>query len=58
MSRIGRITTLLMAVLREIFDESAYQRFLALSGMASSRGAYARFMREREGTKLRAPRCC
>jgi hypothetical protein len=58
MSRIGRITSLLMAVLREIFDESAYKRFLALNGMASSRGAYARFMREREGTRLRTPRCC
>jgi hypothetical protein len=58
MSRMARITALLMDILREIFDESAYQRFLALNGMASSRVAYAQFMRERDGIKMRTPKCC
>jgi len=58
MRRLERIISLLMAILREIFDESAYKRFLAINGMVSSRAAYAQFIREREGIKMRTPRCC
>jgi hypothetical protein len=49
---------LLLAALREIFDESAYQRFLAREGVAASRATYAEFLREVEVSKARRPRCC
>ena len=36
---------LIVATLREVFDEAPYARFLARSGMHSSREAYALFLR-------------
>jgi hypothetical protein len=50
--------TLLMSALREIFDESAYIRFLKRRRMVSSREAYSAFCRETEAAKARRPRCC
>jgi hypothetical protein len=47
-----------MAALREIFDESAYQRFLHRSHLPSSVHAYAIFQQENEQAKSRRPRCC
>lgn len=47
-----------LAVLREIFDESAYARFLNQRRLTASREAYASFRREYEMTKARRPRCC
>jgi len=58
MKRIRRIIGVLADALREIFDESAYSRFLARSGLASSVAAYAAFLRENETAKARRPRCC
>jgi hypothetical protein len=58
MMRLRKITTTLMATLREIFDESAYTRFLAQHEVSSSPGAYAAFLREQEATKARRPKCC
>ena len=49
---------LIVAVLREIFDESAYQRFLDRSRLESSSHAYAIFQQENEQAKSRRPRCC
>ena len=49
---------LIVAVLREIFDESAYQRFLDRSCLQSSPNAYAVFQEENELAKSRRPRCC
>ena len=49
---------ILWATLREIFDESAYERFLHRTQMASSQGAYAAFCRERESSEARRPKCC
>ncbi|HXP17186.1 MAG TPA: hypothetical protein VN868_08795 [Terriglobales bacterium] len=48
----------LVAALREIFDESAYARFLNRRQIASSSEAYAAFCRECEEGKARRPRCC
>lgn len=48
----------LLAALREIFDEAAYERFLGLAGMTSSADAYAAFRRELEEAKTRRPKCC
>jgi hypothetical protein len=58
MSRLLRATRILLATLREIFDESAYERFLCRERIASSPGAYAAFRREFEEAKTRRPKCC
>lgn len=44
--------------LQEIFEESAYARFLVRQGVASSREAYSAFLRESESSRVRRPRCC
>jgi hypothetical protein len=49
---------LLLCALREIFDESAYTRFLARHGMPSCPSSYAAFLREQEMIKARRPKCC
>jgi hypothetical protein len=49
---------LLVAGLREIFDEAAYRRFLQRNGIPSSAVAYASFRQEVETAKARRPRCC
>jgi hypothetical protein len=49
---------LIVAVLREIFDESAYERFLDRGQLQSSASAYAVFLRENELAKARRPKCC
>ena len=56
--RILRAWRLVIATLREIFDENAYARFLAREGVPSSRAAYAAFLRERAAAMERRPRCC
>jgi hypothetical protein len=48
---------LLLAALREIFDEAAYARFLERHGLPSSPAAYQAFLRERASRAPR-PRCC
>jgi hypothetical protein len=53
-----RVLAVLAAVLREIFDEAAYARFLTCRGEVSSRAAYGEFLREREGARARQTRCC
>ena len=55
---ITRATSLFAAALREIFDESAYARFLDRRKLTSSREAYAAFCGEYERAKARRPRCC
>jgi len=56
--RIVAALSLLRAALLEIFDESAYARFLTRMRLASSPDAYAAFLREQEAAKSRRPRCC
>jgi hypothetical protein len=58
MSRLLNAARILLAALREIFDETAYERFLRRTQMLSSRAAYAAFCRERETGHARQPRCC
>lgn len=55
---LARFWTILRATLQEIFEESAYARFLQRRGIASSREAYATFLRETESARVRRPRCC
>ena len=49
---------LISAILREIFDESAYTRFLQRSHLTSSPAAYAAFWRERESSRAPRIKCC
>ena len=49
---------MLWAVLKEIFDESAYERFLIRNRMVASRASYAAFTRDYERIKTTRPRCC
>jgi hypothetical protein len=58
LTAITRLFTVLVAALREIFDESAYARFLDRQSVASSQAAYEDFLRESEGARARRPRCC
>jgi hypothetical protein len=48
----------LLSALREIFDESAYARFLTRQQRASSPEAYAIFWKEQEIARARRPKCC
>lgn len=58
LGRLMACPPVFLAALREIFDESAYSRFLHRQQMVSSREAYAAFCREGEAAKARRPRCC
>jgi hypothetical protein len=58
MKRFRGMVNVAMATLREIFDESAYRRFLERRQVVSSRKAYAEFTREHELLRARRPRCC
>jgi len=55
---IVELASTAVAMLREIFDEAAYARFLRRSGMVSSSNAYAAFRQEFEEAKVRRPKCC
>lgn len=52
-----RLFRLLLTVLREIFDEAAYARFLGRNGQVS-RESYAAFVQQREAKGARKPKCC
>lgn len=47
-----------LVTIREIFDESAYERFLVRSGKSRSVDSYREFVREGEAAMSRKPRCC
>jgi len=57
-ARLNRCAVLGVAMLREIFDESAYVRFLSRSGIAPSSESYAAFLHEHEHLRARRPHCC
>ena len=58
MRRLREFFKTVLAVLREIFDENAYQRFLLRTNSAASVESYRRFQRERESAMATKPRCC
>jgi hypothetical protein len=58
MNRLARAARIALEMLREIFDESAYSRFLLRNQMLSSPHAYDSFLREREAAAARRIRCC
>ena len=49
---------IIVTTLREIFDESAYERFLARTHSSRSIVSYREFLREREAAIATRPRCC
>jgi hypothetical protein len=53
-----RVARTILAIANEIFDESAYERFLYRTGMARSGASYRAFTRERDAAILKKPRCC
>jgi hypothetical protein len=55
---LARSATLFVSCLREIFDESAYARFLRQHKIPSSTKSYAEFAREQAAAKAHRPRCC
>lgn len=58
MTKLLSFFQLLLATLREIFDENAYQRFLARTGNTVSVQSYREFQREREDGMATRPKCC
>jgi hypothetical protein len=58
LSVLSRMASISRAILQEIFDESAYQRFLDRRELESSPNAYTIFLQENEQDKSRRPRCC
>jgi hypothetical protein len=55
---LSGVLRLMLETLREIFDESSYNRFLQRRGLSSSRDSYQQFWREREAAHARRQRCC
>jgi hypothetical protein len=55
---IAKAARTLLAALREIFDESAYDRFLLRTSAARSIASYRAFTHERDASMQKKPRCC
>jgi hypothetical protein len=55
---MDRVMQTIRATLREIFDESAYDRFLLRTHASRSRASYREFTRDRDAAMLKKPRCC
>ena len=58
MRQLKAILEVLVATLREIFDENAYARYLARTGSVTSRESYGAFLAERRAAELRRVCCC
>jgi len=58
MAWLNHTFALVVACLREIFDESAYSRFLRRRQMPACAESYAEFCQEHAAAKARRPRCC
>jgi hypothetical protein len=58
MSGIRRFGRFVLALLREIGDENAYQRHLAAHGREHSGAEWRRFSEERMRAKYARAKCC
>lgn len=58
MRRLRALARILYGILREIADESAYERHLAAHGRARSGEEWRRFSDERLRAKYERPKCC
>lgn len=52
-----KVIRLLRAILREIFEESAYERFCVHEGVPRGRESYGRFLRQSSSFHAKA-KCC
>ena len=58
MRRWRELRRIFVGLLRELSDESAYQRHLAAHGRKHSAQEWRRFSEERLNTKFTRPKCC
>jgi hypothetical protein len=58
MSRLRSLGRFVLALLREIGDENAYQRHLATHGRKHSGAEWRRFSEERMRAKYARAKCC
>jgi hypothetical protein len=58
MRRLKKLGSLLLALLRELSDETAYRRHLAAHSAAPSAAEWRRFSDERLRAKYTRPKCC
>ncbi len=58
MRRLKAILEVLLATLREIFDENAYTRYLERTRTTASPQSYGAFLAERRAAEARRVRCC
>lgn len=58
MSRLRRLGALVLALLRELSDENAYQRHLAAHGRAHSPQEWRHFSEHRLEAKYARAKCC
>lgn len=58
MTRLRRFGALLLAILRELSDEAAYRRHLAVHGRAPSAAEWRHFTEHRLRTKYSRAKCC
>jgi hypothetical protein len=49
---------ILRAVLREVFEEAAYERFCAQKQVGACRASYALFLQETDRARQQKIRCC
>ena len=53
-----KLVALIRAVLREIFDEAAYERFCASEELRTGRESYAKFLDKAMQPAKQIVRCC
>lgn len=58
MKRLRKVGRLLAGLLRELADQSAYQRHLTRHGRPHSAAEWRRFSEERFRAKYSHPKCC
>ncbi len=58
MTRLRGVMSILMGILRELADESAYRRHLAAHGRKHSGEEWRRFSEERLNARFTRPKCC
>ena len=58
MSRLRSFASVVMGLLRELSDESAYRRHLASHGLSHSPMEWRRFCEKRLSAKYRRTKCC
>ena len=58
MTRVRKIGRLVLGLLRELADESAYRRHLAAHGRPHSAAEWRHFSQQRFEAKFTRPKCC